>query len=164
VCPYCGVGCQLTYHVKDNDIVRVEGRNGIANEERLCVKGRFGFDYVSHPHRLTVPLIRREGIPKTADFTVDPANPWDVFREATWEEALALGGGTLRSIRDTYGNDALAGFGSAKGSNEEAYLFQKLVRTGFRHQQRRPLHAPVPRVERRRAARRHRLGRRVAIR
>jgi formate dehydrogenase major subunit len=131
VCPYCGVGCQLTYHVKDNQIVRVEGRKGIANEERLCVKGRFGFDYVSHPHRLTMPLIRREGVPKTADFTVDPANPWDVFREATWEEALALGGGTLRKIRDTHGKYALAGFGSAKGSNEEAYLFQKLVRTGF---------------------------------
>jgi len=131
VCPYCGVGCQLTYHVKANRIVRVEGRDGIANEERLCVKGRFGFDYVMHPHRLTVPLIRREGVPKTADFTVDPANPWEVFREATWEEALALGGGTLRAIRDTHGRYALAGFGSAKGSNEEAYLFQKLVRTGF---------------------------------
>jgi formate dehydrogenase major subunit len=131
VCPYCGVGCQLTYHVADNRIVRVEGRKGPANVERLCVKGRFGFDYVSHPHRLTVPLIRREGVPKHADFTVDPANPWDVFREATWEEALALGGGTLRTIRDAHGPRALAGFGSAKGSNEEAYLFQKLVRTGF---------------------------------
>ena len=131
VCPYCGVGCQLTYHVKDNHIVRVEGRDGIANDERLCVKGRFGFDYVTHPHRLTVPLIRREGAPKSADFTVDPANPLGVFREATWEEALALAGGTLRRIRDTRGRRALAGFGSAKGSNEEAYLFQKLVRTGF---------------------------------
>jgi formate dehydrogenase major subunit len=132
VCPYCGVGCQITYHIADNQIVRVEGRKGIANVERLCVKGRFGFDYVSHPHRLTVPLIRKPGVPKHADFTVDPANPWDVFREATWEEALALAGGTLRNIRDTHGPRALAGFGSAKGSNEEAYLFQKLVRTGFR--------------------------------
>jgi formate dehydrogenase major subunit len=131
VCPYCGVGCQLTYHVKDNAIVRVEGRRGIANVERLCVKGRFGFDYVAHPHRLTVPLIRREGAPKSAEFTVDPANPWSVFREATWEEALERAGATLRSIRDTHGKRALAGFGSAKGSNEEAYLFQKLVRTGF---------------------------------
>jgi formate dehydrogenase major subunit len=131
VCPYCGVGCQITYHVNDNTIVRVEGRKGIANEERLCVKGRFGFDYVAHPHRLTKPLIRKPGIPKTADFTVDPGNPWDVFREATWEEALALAGGTLKNIRDTHGPRALAGFGSAKGSNEEAYLFQKLVRTGF---------------------------------
>ncbi|HEY2816419.1 MAG TPA: formate dehydrogenase subunit alpha [Casimicrobiaceae bacterium] len=131
VCPYCGVGCQITYHVADNAIVRVEGRDGPANHERLCVKGRFGFDYVGHPHRLTKPLIRREGVPKTAEFTVDPANYGAVFREATWDDALALAGGTLKRIRDTHGPRALAGFGSAKGSNEEAYLFQKLVRTGF---------------------------------
>ena len=131
VCPYCGVGCQITYNIQDNRIVHVEGRDGIANHERLCVKGRFGFDYVSHPHRLTRPLIRRPGFPKTADFTVDPANPLSVFREATWDEALALAGGTLKKIRDTHGAKGLAGFGSAKGSNEEAYLFQKLVRTGF---------------------------------
>src|SRR5437773_3652846 len=131
LCPYCGVGCQLTYHVKDNGIVRLEGRDGPANHERLCVKGRFGFDYVGHPHRLTKPLIRRAGVEKTADFTVDPANYGTVFREATWDEALALAGRTLKRIRDTRGPRALAGFGSAKGSNEEAYLFQKLVRTGF---------------------------------
>ena len=131
VCPYCGVGCQLTYHVSDNTIVRVEGRDGPANEGRLCVKGRYGFDYVAHPHRLTKPLIRRPGVPKTAAFTVDPDNALAVFREATWDEALALAGGTLKRIRDTHGPGALAGFGSAKGSNEEAYLFQKLVRTGF---------------------------------
>jgi formate dehydrogenase major subunit len=131
VCPYCGVGCQLTYHVNDNKIVRVEGRDGIANHDRLCVKGRFGFDYVSHPQRLTRPLVRREGVPKTADFVVDPAAYASVFREATWDEALALAGAKLREIRDTRGPRALAGFGSAKGSNEEAYLFQKLVRTGF---------------------------------
>ena len=131
VCPYCGVGCQLTYHVKDNAIVRVEGRKGPANEERLCVKGRFGFDYVAHPQRLTRPLIRKPGMKKSADFTMDPGDPLGVFREATWDEALALAGGTLARIRDTHGKRALAGFGSAKGSNEEAYLFQKLVRTGF---------------------------------
>ncbi|MGE5087591.1 MAG: formate dehydrogenase subunit alpha [Candidatus Levyibacteriota bacterium] len=132
LCPYCGVGCQITYHVHDNRIVHVEGRDGPANHERLCVKGRFGFDYVSHPQRLTKPLIRRPGFPKTADFKADPANPLTVFREATWDEALALAGGTLRKLRDTHGPESLAGFGSAKGSNEEAYLFQKLVRTGFR--------------------------------
>ncbi|HEY3181184.1 MAG TPA: formate dehydrogenase subunit alpha [Casimicrobiaceae bacterium] len=131
VCPYCGVGCQITYNIADNAIAHVEGRDGPANHERLCVKGRFGFDYVHHPHRLTKPLIRRGGFAKTADFTVDPANPGEVFREATWAEALALAGGTLKQIRDTHGPRALAGFGSAKGSNEEAYLFQKLVRTGF---------------------------------
>ena len=131
VCPYCGVGCQLTYHVKDNRIVRVDGRDGPANHERLCVKGRFGFDYAHHPQRLTTPLIRKPGNPKSADFTMDPADPLSVFREATWDEALALAGGTLKRIRDEHGAQALAGFGSAKGSNEEAYLFQKLVRTGF---------------------------------
>jgi formate dehydrogenase major subunit len=131
VCPYCGVGCQLTYHVKDNKIVRVEGRDGPANMSRLCVKGRFGFDYAHHRQRLTKPLIRKPGVPKTADFMIDPENWRDVFREATWEEALDLAGGTLARIRDQQGANALAGFGSAKGSNEEAYLFQKLVRTGF---------------------------------
>src|SRR5438132_1664541 len=131
LCPYCGVGCQLTYHVKDNRIVRVEGRDGPANHERLCVKGRFGFDYAHHPQRLTKPLIRKPGIHKSADFTMDPADPLSVFREATWDEALDLAGGALKRIREERGAHALAGFGSAKGSNEEAYLFQKLVRTGF---------------------------------
>jgi len=131
VCPYCGVGCQLTYHVKDNAIVRVAGRDGPANHDRLCVKGRFGFDYVAHPQRLTKPLIRKPGFPKTAEFIVDPANPLSAFREAAWDEALDLAGGALARIRDAHGPSALAGFGSAKCSNEEAYLFQKLVRTGF---------------------------------
>src|SRR3954465_11914328 len=131
VCPYCGVGCQLTYHVTDNKIVRVEGRDGPSNHERLCVKGRFGFDYVAHPQRLTKPLIRKAGVPKTAEFKVDPLAWREVFREATWEEALDFAAGGLAKVRDRDGPNALAGFGSAKGSNEEAYLFQKLVRTGF---------------------------------
>ena len=131
LCPYCGVGCQLTYHVKDNRILRVEGRDGPANHSRLCVKGRYGFDYVHHKQRLTRPLIRKPGVPKSADFVVDPDDPMSVFREASWEEALDFAAGRLREIRDSRGPQALAGFGSAKGSNEEAYLFQKLVRTGF---------------------------------
>ena len=131
VCPYCGVGCQLTYNVKDDKILFVNGRDGPANHERLCVKGRYGFDYAHHPHRLTVPLIRRADAPKQGDFVMDPDRVLDVFCEATWEEALEFAGGKLAAIRDTYGKKSLAGFGSAKGSNEEAYLFQKLVRTGF---------------------------------
>jgi formate dehydrogenase major subunit len=131
VCPYCGVGCQLTYHVKDNRILYVQGRNGPANSNRLCVKGRYGFDYVQHKHRLTMPLVRKPGVRKHKDFTVDPDVWQEVFRPATWDEALGLAAGGLRTIRDTYGKKALAGFGSAKGTNEEAYLFQKLVRTGF---------------------------------
>ena len=131
VCPYCGVGCQLTYNVRDNVILSVEGRNGPANANRLCVKGRYGFDYIQHKHRLTKPLIRKPGIPKTKDFVVDPSNWQEVFREATWEEALDFAAKGLRDIRDQHGKRSLAGFGSAKCTNEEAYLFQKLVRTGF---------------------------------
>jgi formate dehydrogenase major subunit len=130
VCPYCGVGCQVSYHVKDERIIRVEGRDGPANGGRLCVKGRFGYDYIRHPNRLTRPLVRREGVPKTLD-GFDPSHPESAFREASWDEALALAAGGLKRIRDEAGGKALAGFGSAKGSNEEAYLFQKLVRTGF---------------------------------
>jgi formate dehydrogenase major subunit len=177
VCPYCGVGCQLTYHVADSQdslrpepfdpaqdrfvegrrrepqglrqaqserearvpapllptdrIVFVEGRNGPANDGRLCVKGRYGFDYARHPQRLTVPLIRRADAPKEPSAALDPATARAWFREATWEEALDVAGRGLRRIRDRDGPKALAGFGSAKGSNEEAYLFQKLVRVGF---------------------------------
>jgi len=131
VCPYCGVGCQLTYQIKDNEIAAVQGRAGPSNENRLCVKGRFGFDYVKHPHRLTRPLIRRDDAPKGGDSDLDPANPLTHFREASWEEALTAAAGGLKAIRDRDGGGALAGFGSAKCSNEEAYLFQKLVRTGF---------------------------------
>ena len=131
VCPYCGVGCQLTYHVADNRILFVEGRDGPANNSRLCVKGRYGFDYVSHRQRLTVPLIRRDDAPKHAEMDMDFDNPLRDFREASWEEAMEQAAGGLLEIRDHHGPSALAGFGSAKGSNEEAYLFQKMVRTGF---------------------------------
>ena len=131
VCPFCGVGCLLTYQVRDNRIVAVQGRSGPANENRLCVKGRFGFDYINNPQRLTKPLIRRDDAPKRGDIDLDPKNPLTHFREASWEEALDVAANGLKTIRDRDGGNALAGFGSAKCSNEEAYLFQKLVRTGF---------------------------------
>src|SRR5213075_2967038 len=114
VCPYCGVGCQLTYNVKDNRILWVEGRDGPANHGRLCVKGRYGFDYAHHPHRLTKPLIRRADAPKRGDVAMDPERVMEVFREATWDEALAFAGGTLKRLRDEHGVKSLAGFGSAK--------------------------------------------------
>ncbi|MEN0086989.1 MAG: molybdopterin-dependent oxidoreductase, partial [Pseudomonadota bacterium] len=137
VCPFCGVGCQTTMYTKEDKIVLVDGRDGPANENRLCVKGRFGFDYAMSDERLTKPLIRRDDAPKRGDIdlrsgllAVD-----DVFREASWEEAMALAAKGLTDIRDGSGKgkggNALAGFGSAKGSNEEAYLFQKFIRQGF---------------------------------
>ena len=132
VCPYCGVGCQLSFKIKDGKIKEVNGAGGPANENRLCVKGRFGFDYVAHPHRLTKPLIRREDAPAKG-LNVDPANPLTHFREASWEEALDAAAGGLAKLRDEKGGTSVAGFGSAKCSNEEAYLFQKLIRQGFRH-------------------------------
>jgi formate dehydrogenase major subunit len=131
LCPYCGVGCQTTVHVKDDRILYIDGRNGPANEQRLCVKGRFGFDYISHPHRLTTPMIRRDDAPRDGALQLDPADPWTHFREATWDEALDKAAAGLKKAIAEYGPSGLAGFGSAKGSNEEAYLFQKLVRTGF---------------------------------
>ncbi len=135
VCPFCGVGCLLTYNVKDNKIVSVDGRDGPANHNRLCVKGRFGFDYAHSGQRLTTPLIRKSGVSKDPEMlnrlNRDTADWSEVFREATWEEAMGLAAGNLTQLRDTFGPKSLAGFGSAKGSNEEAYLFQKLVRTGF---------------------------------
>ena len=127
VCPYCGVGCQLSFKIKDNKIKYVEGANGVANENRLCVKGRFGFDYVDHAHRLTKPLIRRDDAPAKG-LNVDPGNWQTHFREATWDEALDAAANRLKGR-----GREVAGFGSAKCSNEEAYLFQKLIRQGFGH-------------------------------
>ena len=132
VCPYCGVGCLLRYHVKDNKILYVQGRQGPSNQGRLCVKGRYGFDYAHSKDRLTQPLIRADGAAKTADIeSLSEADVAQTFRPATWEEALRRATEGLKKIRDEHGGNALAGFGSAKGSNEEAYLFQKLVRTGL---------------------------------
>ena len=125
LCPYCGVGCQVTYRVRGDAIVGVDGRDGPANRGRLCVKGRFGYDYVRHAERLLKPLIRKPGVAKSVDNTLAD------FREASWEEALDCAADGLKRILARDGRSALAGFGSAKGSNEEAYLFQKLVRTGF---------------------------------
>ncbi|HEY2319785.1 MAG TPA: formate dehydrogenase subunit alpha [Solirubrobacteraceae bacterium] len=149
VCPYCGVGCALTYHVDDERqaIAFAEGREQPGSKGRLCVKGRYGWDYARSPQRLTTPLIRREDSypkgPLSGDVKgegrgrrkpgglVDYDEVMPHFREASWEEAMDLIAGRLVALRDEYGPGAIAGFGSAKCSNEEAYLFQKLIRAGF---------------------------------
>jgi len=193
VCPYCGVGCALTYHVdrERGAIAFAEGRDQPGSKGRLCVKGRYGWDYAASPQRLTVPLIRRDDAypkgPLSADVRgemnrggyledtgeraerrqlsagrdvsatrngrngrrggngdgrsdkrrrkpgglVDYAEVLPHFREATWDEALDLVARRLTEIYTAGGPGAIAGFGSAKCSNEEAYLFQKLIRTGF---------------------------------
>jgi formate dehydrogenase major subunit len=149
VCPYCGVGCTLSYHVdRDrNEIIFAEGRESPASQGRLCVKGRYGWDYVAHAQRLTRPLIRCDtAYPKGAlsrdvrgehdgrrkpGGIVDDSEVRPAFREASWEEALDLVASRLVEIRDRDGANALAGFGSAKCSNEEAYLFQKLIRAAI---------------------------------
>jgi formate dehydrogenase major subunit len=143
VCPYCGVGCAVTYHVKDNRIVWAEGRDSPVNHGRLCVKGRYGWDYALHEHRLTRPLIRRPEFYPKGPLTEEVRNaecgvrsdrdsafriPRAAFREASWDEALDLVATRLKAIQQAHGSGALAGFGSAKCSNEEAYLFQKLMR------------------------------------
>ena len=127
ICPFCGVGCQISLKVKDGKVKYVEGINGPANEGRLCVKGRFGFDYIHHDHRLTKPLIRREDAPEKG-LNVDPANWQTHFREASWDEALDFAAKGLKGR-----GREVAGFGSAKCTNEEAYLFQKMIRQGFGH-------------------------------
>ena len=149
VCPYCGVGCALSYHVdrERNAIVFAEGRESPASGGRLCVKGRYGWDYSAHPQRLTTPLIRREEAYPKGALSKDVRGEHDgrrkpggiveddevlpAFRPASWDEALDLVARKLGELRDSAGSDALAGFGSAKCSNEEAYLFQKLMRAGL---------------------------------
>ena len=134
VCPYCGVGCQLEYNINDNKIAYVDGADGPANLNRLCVKGRFGFDYVNNPERLTKPLIRIQGKDKDLHPSINFSNVHEYFRESTWEEALDIAAKGFSKLKqnDFKKESKLAGFGSAKCSNEEAYLFQKLIRTGFK--------------------------------
>ena len=147
VCPYCGVGCQLTYHIKNDKLLYVTGRDGPANENRLCVKGRFGFDYVHNPQRLTKPMIRKEGVPKVTHEFIDPMNPWTHFREATWEEALEKVGPMIAARRPPQ-KSVLPSIADCLGVEDSAAAG-------------RPLHAALPRLVGRGAARRRRIGRGV---
>src|SRR3954467_2740782 len=155
VCPYCGVGCALTYFVdrERGAISFAEGRDQPGSQGRLCVKGRYGWDYAASPQRLTTPLIRRDDSYPKGPLSADVRGEEEVgrkgrkgrrpgglvpmeqvlphFREASWEEALDLVARRLTELHGEHGPAAIAGLGSAKCSNEEAYLFQKLIRTGF---------------------------------
>lgn len=115
ICPYCGTGCSLELNVKDNQVVGVTSCDGEVNGQALCVKGRFGYGFIHHPDRLTKPLIKREG----------------QLVEASWEEALGLVAEKLGSIKGNHGGDALGVLSSARCTNEENYLLQKLTRTVF---------------------------------
>ena len=114
-CSYCGVGCQMNLLTKGNKVVGVEPVDGPANHSLLCVKGKFGFNFINHPDRLTTPLIRKDG----------------ELVKATWEEALDLVASKAKAIKAEFGSEAFAGLSSARVTNEENYLFQKMVRAGF---------------------------------
>ena len=123
-CPYCGVGCQVDLHIYEDRIFRITAPFDVApNYGRLCVKGRFGADFVHHPSRLTHPLIRK-------NLGEHPRHPigLDGFRRASWEEALDLAAERLAEIVRNHGGDAVGTFCSAKATNEENYVFQKFVR------------------------------------
>ena len=136
VCSYCGVGCKLNLHVRDNQIVKVTGAQGAANHSFTCVKGRFGYDYVNHPDRLSKPLVRRyllEGKPKPASHATrggsgHAPDPDAEFVETTWEQALSLVTEKWADIKHRHGGDAFAALASARCTNEENYLVQKLAR------------------------------------
>jgi formate dehydrogenase alpha subunit len=126
ICPYCGVGCSIYLGIRNNKVVSIRGdKDSPVNKGGLCVKGRFGFDFLNHPDRLTRPLIRKEGISKN---TAGSGNLKDVFREATWEEAIELAANKLNEIKLKYGPDSLGIISSAKFTNEENYLVQKFAR------------------------------------
>ena len=180
VCPYCGVGCALTYHVdrERNAISFAEGREQPGSQRRLCVKGRYGWDYASSPQRLTTPLIRREesypkgplssdvrgegrGRRKKPGGLVDYDEVLPHFREASWDEALDLVASKLKAHprRRRPGRDRRLRLGQVL--ERGGLPLPEADPRGLRHEQRGPLHAPLPRVERGGAVRGRRLGRRL---
>ncbi|NWF77990.1 MAG: formate dehydrogenase subunit alpha [Chloroflexi bacterium] len=126
ICPYCGVGCSLYLGIRDNKVVSVRGDpQGPANRGSLCVKGRWGYDFLSHPERLTTPLIRLPGVARQAG---QDGKVQEIFREASWDEALELAAKRLLELKQNYGPDSIAGLSSAKCTNEDNYVIQKFVR------------------------------------
>jgi NADH-quinone oxidoreductase subunit G len=111
-CSYCGVGCQMELLIKDGRVLGVEPVNSTPNEGLLCVKGRFGYRFLNHPDRLKTPLVRKDGI----------------LVETTWDEALHVIASRMKAIQETHGADAFGGMTSARCTNEENYLMQKMFR------------------------------------
>jgi len=115
-CPYCGIGCNITLHISDNRIVRVTSpEDSVVNKGLLCVKGRFGYEFVSSPDRLKTPLIRKD----------------NELHPASWEEALSYAAKRFLEIKETHGPDAIAGLSSARCTTEDNYLFQKFIRVAI---------------------------------
>ena len=112
-CSYCGVGCQLDLIVKDNQVVGVQPAMDTHNEGLLCVKGKYSYNFLSHPDRLKTPLIKKDG----------------VFVEASWDEAYKLITDKMKRVKDHHGGDGFAGLTSARCTNEDNYIFQKLFRS-----------------------------------
>ncbi len=112
VCAYCGTGCNITLHVRRNEVIRVTSRPETWNEGWLCVKGRFGYNFINSPDRLKSPLIKKDG----------------EFKEVSWDEALNHVATRLNEIKSEHGANAIAGLSSARSTNEENYLFQKFIR------------------------------------
>jgi predicted molibdopterin-dependent oxidoreductase YjgC len=115
VCSYCGVGCNLTLNVRNNEIIRVTSKPDTWNEGWLCVKGRFGYGYVNSPDRLTKPLIKKN----------------DTFEEVSSDFALDYISSKLKEIKKEFGADSIGGLSSARCTNEENYLFQKFIRSAI---------------------------------
>jgi len=113
ICPYCGCGCRIVLNIKEGEVVKVTSKPGsTVNDGWLCSKGKFGFQFIHSPDRLTTPLIKKDG----------------EFKSASWDEALDLMADKFKEIREKYRSDSIAGLSSAKCTNEENYLFQKYMR------------------------------------
>jgi formate dehydrogenase alpha subunit len=128
ICPYCGVGCSIYLGVRGRKIVRIRGdEESAVNQGNLCVKGRYGLDFVNHPDRLTRPLIRRDGVPKT----VGSKDISQTFREVDWDEALERVAEDMRKTRERGGPGSIGVLSSAKCTNEENYVIQKFARAAI---------------------------------
>lgn len=127
VCTFCGTGCNITLHVRRNEVIRVTSKEDTWNEGWLCVKGRFGYKFINSPDRLKKPLIRIAKKEHTAISSYEGRYS-ELFREATWEEALDLVASKFKEIKEKSGPDSIGGLSSARCTNEENFLFQKFMR------------------------------------